>query len=333
MASGRVGGTKALISGKVGDDVYSIVSDGARGYHQKVSQYVPQKRQTVTVKLACQQMCTAMVEAMMRDLRPVATIAYQSAVNKSKSINAFSSFNILKVQREMRDHWYEFHEFQFPTKGKRLKLGGSWITSSGTLQENSFSNFITDAFESDWIASRPRLAHSGLAVTFPVPGRGCTVRQFMEHNRLTYSTQVVVVCFFIDQDYDNEGFYTYNILSMNPAVRPQEIVTKEVLQSLFKSNANRYAYRQFFDPQTSPLAPRLEYATGCQTDSQHENHVCLYGSAFTISYPTGRKQITNSVMRFVNRNPETEIWADAIPELVVGSWMEPPTSEPIPNPF
>ena len=113
MASGRVGGTKSLKSGKVGDTVLGIVQEPNGSYAQKVSAYVPTKPQTQTVKLAVQQMCTAMVQAMMRDLKPLAKVAFQSGANKAKSLNAYSCFNLLKVAREAKDYLNETHDFEF----------------------------------------------------------------------------------------------------------------------------------------------------------------------------------------------------------------------------
>lgn len=134
MASGRVGGTKSKVSGTIGSEVYSLRRNPDGTYSQVVSAKPETTTYTNTEKQAAQRMVTAMIEALMRDLTPVARISMQSGVNTSKSLNAFSSFNLNKVREDMIANWYGNQKFVYPVKDSDVKLGGIYTISAGTLQ-------------------------------------------------------------------------------------------------------------------------------------------------------------------------------------------------------
>ena len=134
MASGRVGGTKSKVSGTIGSEVYSLRRNPDGSYSQVISAKPETTTYTNTEKQAAQRMVTAMIEALMRDLTPVARISMQSGVNPSKSINAFSSFNLNKVREDMIANWYGNQKFVYPIKDSDVKLGGIYTISAGTLQ-------------------------------------------------------------------------------------------------------------------------------------------------------------------------------------------------------
>ena len=90
MASGRVGGTRSKISGKVGNEIYQVVRNPDGSYSQQVYEKPEIVQTAQTPKLQAQRMITAMVESLMRDLKEVGRISMQSGVNRSKSLNAFS---------------------------------------------------------------------------------------------------------------------------------------------------------------------------------------------------------------------------------------------------
>ena len=134
MASGRIGGTKSKVSGTIGSEVYSLRRNPDGSYSQVVSAKPETTTYTNTEKQAAQRMATAMIEALMRDLTPVARISMQSGINPSKSLNAFSSFNLNKVREDMIANWYGNQKFVYPIKDSDVKLGGIYTISAGTLQ-------------------------------------------------------------------------------------------------------------------------------------------------------------------------------------------------------
>ena len=114
MASGRVGGTRSRVTGQIGSEVYRVVRNADGTYTQFVSAKGQQTSTYTTPKLQVQRMITAMVESMMKQLKPVARISMQSGANKSKSLNAFSSFNLHLVAQDCKAHWYGDNTFVYP---------------------------------------------------------------------------------------------------------------------------------------------------------------------------------------------------------------------------
>lgn len=342
MASGRVGGTRSLKSGKVGDEVLSVSANGDGTYSQQVSAYVPSKQQTKTLKLAAQQMATAMVEAMMRDLKPIGRVGFQSAANKSKSLNAFSSWNLYKVQNEMKNNWDEWHEFMFPEKGNHIKLGGTWILSAGTLRYNCWDGEYSD----EGTQSRfDPLVHSQadvIGVFFEFPKTTMTIGEFMEKHHLQYNTEMWLGIFWISEWIDpwpkpgdsyRLGKYSWKRINLNPQVRKNEIVTEDTLEALFITEAKEANKDTWARP--NEYSPHWKHARclGFQLRKIEHDWLPMYFGGFTINYVNGRKQISSSIMDFVFDNHYIEIDEGATASWAVRSWSDQPLPRPTPYPW
>lgn len=333
MASGRVGGTKSLVSGKVGSQVYSIVQNANGSYGQQVAEYVPTKAQTKTIKLAVQQMCTAMVQAMMKDLKPLAKVAFQSAKNKSKSLNAFSSYNLYKVAREAKDYWLETHEFEFAEKGERLKVGGRWILSSGTLKTNCFGGYYGDSFADTWIDPLVRHSWDNFGVWFDKRNQYTTIGAWMDSFGLTYSTEIWVAIYYSSQVPDVEGLYCYLRITLDHEVSRSLPNREENIEKLFKVEASNYLSRGWCRPTEYMTNRRHAYCIGFRYDLDDDSRVALMGGAFTITYVNGRKMISSSVMNWLHSNHAIEWGEWRYPAYCVSSWTDPVVPAPVPNPY
>lgn len=333
MASGRVGGTKSLISGKVGDDVYSIIQNDDGSYGQKVSAYVPTKQQTQTVKLAVQQMCTAMVEAMMKQYKPLASVGFQSAANKSKSLNAFSSYNLMLLAREAKDHWTEVVDFEYAEKGERIRTGGRYILSSGTLQYNCFDGYFGSSFPDSWIDPNVLTGQMRFGVFFLVPPSGWTIGQFMKRLKLTYSTEIWLAQYSTNQEEDVEGEYVWCRVTLNHDIHESDTADEEHISALFKYTSNKWGYSQFCRPTQYQPQWKYAYCIGFRWGSDIENYVPVLGKAFTITYVNGRKQISSARLDYLSENHEIEWGYWRTPQECVVSWTNPQVPAPVPNPY
>lgn len=333
MASGRVGGTRSLKSGKVGDEVLSVTANGDGTYSQQVSAYVPSKQQTKTVKLACEQMATAMVEAMMRDLKPIGKVGFQSAANKSKSLNAFSSWNLYKVQNEMKNSWYEWNEFMFVDKGGQLKLGGTWILSSGTLRYNCFGGFCGGSFHDTWIDEWPRDGFSTLGVWWEWSDNDQTIGDFMKRYNLQYNTEIWLAVFWMNQDYDDKNYYTWLHVVLDPQVRKSIPISEEAISALFVVDTKWPFRHRWVRPTVYLPLQKRALIIGMMAPDNNPNLIGIYGGGFTITYVNGRKQISSSTMRFLERNHEIEVWTENNASACVGSWCDPVIHGIVPYPW
>lgn len=333
MASGRVGGTKSLKSGKVGDTVLGIVQESNGSYTQKVSAYVPTKAQTQTVKLAVQQMCTGMVEAMMKQMKPLANVGFQSAVNKSKSLNAFSSYNLMLLAREAKDYWDEVHEFEFAYKGERIRTGGRYILSSGSLQYNCFDGYFGYSFPDTWIDRNVLTGRMAFGIYFKMPPMGWTIGQFMERLKLTYSTEIWIAQYSTNQEENIEGEYVWCRVTLNHNVRQSDPATEENVQALFEYHSNRWGLGGWCRPTASMPNLKHAYCIGFRREGDIINYVPVLGKAFTITYVNGRKMISSARLGYLHEDHAIEWGYWRYPANCVSSWTNPVIPAPVPYPY
>lgn len=240
MAISRVGGTHGLLKGSVGNDTYLIVKSPNGDYTQVVQAKKTTHTDTKTVRLAVQQMCTAIVEAMMRDLKPIIKYSFQSAKNKTTSVNMFSQFALRSLANDCRSYWWQDGDFYYPDAGARTPVAGPFILSSGTLPYNCFSNYLSavDYIDSLPISQKPssHVFMNGGVVIFKTDSSDITIADFMKRNRLQYSSQIFVAFFTQKIDSDTEKItnkYHYAMITLNPRVRKDALISEETLMSLF----------------------------------------------------------------------------------------------------
>lgn len=336
MATSRVGGTKGKLTGQVGNTIYQVRRNDDGTYTQIVYNKGERTETTITPKLQAQRMCTAMVESLMRDLRPVATISFQSGKNKSQSLNAFSSANLRLVKRDCQDHWYDQNTFVFPrhyrTDINIRDLGGPYMISSGTLGYNLFDSEVYDDYAgANWIGAR----HSTdqlYGVKFNCRIGVTTVDEFMTAHRMTRMDKFVIAGFrswiSYDPDPDDPTEYmkhSYCIVSPTYKVPALSLMTPEVIRELF-------AIVSDVEPVILMARDGRSFFVGFDADFEASDEMFYYMTAFSISHLSGRKQISDSVYH----NPDggnVPWWINQAPCHVFGSWMGEPSVDPYPNPF
>lgn len=336
MAVSRIGGSSGKIRGQVGDTIYQVKRNPDGTYTQYVYSKGGHTEETLTPKLQAQRMCVAMVQSIMRDLKPVAGISFQAGRNKSASLNSFSSNNIRLVQRDCKDHWDGGNLFIYPHRhrtDKEIKdLGGNFMISSGTLERNSFDAVVEEIdakmYYKDCWSEWPYLY--GLTYTCRIGVE--TVEEFLKRYKLTRSDKVVfagfkdMIVYEPDPD-DPQEFYRneYMIASINMRIPGNTVMTESVISELFQIQSSMDC-RVFF------RKDGLGFLIGhlCLYMENDEMFYCVSG--FTISYWSGKKEISTSF--YTNTEGESTPWLyNAEPAQVFGSWMGEPWHVPYPNPF
>lgn len=336
MASGRVGGTRSKVSGQVGDTIYQIRRNSDGTYSQVVYAKGQQSVSTTTPKLQVQRMITAMVESLMKDLKEVAKISMQSAVNKSKSLNAFSSFNLQLVAQDCKANWYQNNRFMYverdPYHNYVRDLGGEYLISSGTLQMDTFDRMVEDdypkiAYDIEYVG-----VHYLYGIEFDLQIGVTTVGQFLALHRMTRLDSVVFCGFdrYVNYEADNNDSeevlqHIYCIAQVNPSLGDGVIITKEVAEILFvtKSNADFGTYVR---------RTGSGIVLGYLCDNADKDEDLYYDAAFSISYLSGKKKISSS--SYLRTGDGEEGWSRVnTPTYVFGSWIGDPTNHNYPNPF
>ena len=336
MASGRVGGTRSKISGQVGKDIYEVRRNPDGTYTQIVYAKGEPTATTTTPRLQAQRMCTAMVESMMRDLKEVAKISMQSAANKSKSLNAFSSWNLQRVAQDCKANWYGNNQFTFPytldVVQNLADLGGPYMMSAGTLQFNCFDELAHIKMAGRYYDNirYPRNLLNGLKFIAKVSQ--VTLSEFMKKHRMT-RIDILVYPFYrlwetIDPKTEEPVMHAKNeyiMLQINPAIPDSAVLSSSVINQLFLIKSS-------VDVSVCIAKDNTNFVLGyaCNMDELGED--AYYHAGFTISYLEGKKKISTSYYH----NPDgwsTPAFVNQAPTDVFGSWMGEPWIHHYPSPF
>ena len=336
MASGRVGGTRSKKRGQVGDVIYQVVKNDDGSYTQ-ISYGKPEDvTRTITPRLQAQRMCTCMVEALMRDLGPIGKISMQSAANKSKSLNAFSSYNLQFVAQDCKSNWYSGNQFYYPATIEvgtpAEQMGGRFMLSAGTWQYNGFDALVhlTNPIEvwpwAQFIGKR----FCGLR--FDLNPSGETLGNFLNRH---YLTQLDTVCFAalhswndLEPDPDDPQFTTrhsYIIANLNAAVAPELRVTEEVLNQLFVCESDWEVLQKISDNGRA-------YYIGLLIDNDNDGAYFHTYGGFTISMMEGKKKISTSRMTLIP-DEDIDYFTGHAPADCFGYWMGEPRVKPYPYIF
>lgn len=141
MARSRVGGTRGLLRGKVGDYIYQITRDATGQFAQNVYGYVRDPLNPSTDLQVCARAAMACVERAMFSFYDFIFNAFQGKQQGIESINEFSKLNYRNIRDEF-DGWYmdpDFNEpeYDYPLKGNQMVKTGNFNLAYGTLKLNT----------------------------------------------------------------------------------------------------------------------------------------------------------------------------------------------------
>lgn len=336
MASGRVGGTKSKVSGSVGSEVYSLRRNADGSYSQIIATKPEQVRYSNTHKQAAQRMATAMIEVMMRDLTPIARISFQSGKNMSKSLNAFSAINLMRVRDDMIANWYGGARFVYPIKGGDLSQGGAYLISSGTLQRLPYEHKeFVQCSPSSWNCGENDIGKRAVQFAgFRFEGgfNYKTFGEFLDRSKISRSDVFVSVIFREVHVYNPETEsddisykYQWAIAKIKPSIPDSWLIPGK-------------GVTEIFDIQTSGDA------VGCLNHVYNRTHIGLiipddrpddsiiYWGCFAISYRNGFKQMQSCEL--VNNMGTSAAWISGhAPANVFWSWNEGESRHDMPSPF
>lgn len=332
MATSRVGGTKGLLTGSVGGDTYYVQNDGNGNITQVVQQKKTTHTNTKTTRLAVQQMCTAIIEAMMRDLKPLIKISFQSAKNKTTSCNMFSQQGLMTLAQACRQHWYDNSDFYFPYKSEKAAVSGPFLLSSGSLPYNAFQGFgsIEDYSRSLAVESKPSwiLDYNGAGVWFSAGKNVNTVGEFMKANRLTYSTMIGAAAFYEYINIETEKTYVgYKValISINPEISPSSAISENALRALFRIQT-KDPFSFLFNPKNN------DCVVGSFFLDRDREYTMQSGAAFTRDYYLGRLYISDSIFHPLSGSRYPYI-TNQYPSQVLWSWLDLDTAQIIDYPW
>ena len=336
MAISRVGGTKGMLSGQVGNTIYQIKNNGDGTFTQIAYNKGERTETTFSPKLQAQRMCTSMVESLMKQLKPVVGISFEAGRNKTSSCNSFASVNLRLVQRDCQDHWYANNRFVFPIMYKGYpdfsELGGPYMISSGSLSKNLFDGIVADDYAPAAWADLPYPDARLYGLFFDVRLGAETLNDFRERHGITSLDKFVFVGFRTWISYDPApedpktlSQHVYLIAQLNRSIASDTILTASVIKNLFVFNSN-------FTPDVYLSRDHTKMCVGfCLNPADTDDQIYYY-AGFSESHISGKKRISTSF--YTNDvDPDEPYMLNRQPSMVFGSWMGEPTVKPYPSPF
>lgn len=336
MASGRVGGTRSKIRGQVGDIIYQVIKN-PDGTYTQVSYGKPEDvTSSITPRLQAQRMCTSMVEALMRDLKEVGRISMQSAANKSKSLNAFSSYNLQLVARDCKTNWYNGNKFYYPSTNNigspSEQLGGEYLLSSGTWQYNGFDEIVHVDNPWEIWQNATYLGKRFAGLRFRILDQPETVAAFLNRHFMSFLDRLVFACFhdwWEDDPQSEERIYntrhSYVFLDINSGIGHGLPINAETLGSLFRFQSDWDVFARLSDD-------GKDYYVGLLIDNLVDDAYFYTLGGFTISKLEGKTKISSSYLQPLPDAQDNYFLGQA-PADVFGSWMGTPRVKPYPNIF
>lgn len=154
MARSKLGGTRRLLQGVVGDVIYQIIRNGQSLPEQKVISYTKEKLNNNTRLQSLARMQIATFEQMMSYLKPIISCSFENVQYGVTSINYFASINAGLIQQNCRNAWFDSWGFFYPSKGFQftnyqlacapfqISQGTVAVPRCLTLDDDGFSHYV-----------------------------------------------------------------------------------------------------------------------------------------------------------------------------------------------
>lgn len=143
MAKSKSGGTRSLIRGRVGSDVYSIGKDGKGQRQQVVRSLAETVANPRTVAQMANRMYMSTVMQAVAALSPIIDHSFDGMAKGQPSISEFIRQNYALVKADAIAHPASDNEFglnKYQEKGIKV---GKWLISSGSISKPAAVTFNT----------------------------------------------------------------------------------------------------------------------------------------------------------------------------------------------
>lgn len=139
MARSRRGGTSGLLSGKVGDVIYSVTRNPDGSLRQQISLNPEERDNPNTEEQARARLTMATIERAMFTFKDMMGSGFEGVDRGTNSVSKFSEVNYNYYKDKIIDGWVndtpDAVRLDLPKKGDRIPRDGEFIISQGTLRE------------------------------------------------------------------------------------------------------------------------------------------------------------------------------------------------------
>lgn len=237
MARSRIGGSSGLLSGKIGDVIYSITRNPDGSFRQQIAQN-PESRFNPNTDDQARARCTmGTIERAMFTFRDFVASGFEGVERGTLSVSEFSRVNYNEL-KGLLDVLWEFtdidnYQYNLPKKGQGQPRGGTFILSQGSLTTPIVFN-----------EQYGRLGNPVYNIWTRAIDHGVTLGEWLSINHLRPGDQIVRV-FFEEGVTPSKACACYYLLATNPNVNVNTVITKQNFRSLLILQSNVPATASF----------------------------------------------------------------------------------------
>lgn len=230
MARSRVGGSKGLLSGKLGDVIYSITRNSDGSFRQVIGANPESRFNPNTDAQACARMTMGMIERAMFTFRDFMGTGFEGVDPGTNSVSKFSEVNYNEIREEILQYWdmpdWTEWNYDFPKKGQTVPKDGEFIISQGSIRWDGLVYCVPATtnrryFEVECLSR----------------GVQPTVRHWLASHNLKAGMQFVGI-FFCEGTTPSRSFVAWIMLWTDENVRLDDVITASNWRNYIKTNSN-----------------------------------------------------------------------------------------------
>lgn len=230
MARSRRGGTSGLLSGKVGDVIYSVTRNPDGSFRQQISANPVYRDNPNTEAQARARLTMAVVERAMFTFSDFVASGIEGVERGTVTVSEWSRLNYDMIRYEIEENWddpdYTDGIVDYPKKGVGVPRDGSFIISRGSLKVNSFwPNGTVPAPRVGWYIN-----------SFPAMW-GMTVKSWLGWNNLQIGDQMVYLRFMRGRT-PSKNFVSYVAIYTDQYQNPNSIITPQNFRNILHFASN-----------------------------------------------------------------------------------------------
>lgn len=230
MARSRVGGTSGMLSGRVGDVIYSITRNTDGSFRQQAAFNDGIRENPNTDAQARARLTMATVERAMFTFRDFMGTGFEGVALGTNSVSKFSEVNYNAMKYEIDEYWDEpewpDYNYDFPRKGQGTPKDGCYIISQGSLRYNNYIHLQGAYSGRDWFGVETQDLEQ------PV-----TVRKFLGRNGLKPGMQFVGI-FYCEGVTPSKSFVAWLMFWTDENVNLDAILTSSNWRKYIHTNSN-----------------------------------------------------------------------------------------------
>lgn len=249
MARSRTGGSSALLSGKVGDVIYSITRNTDGSFRQQISANPVERENPNTDAQARARMTMATIERAMFTLRDFMGTGFEGVDRGTNSVSKFSEVNYNAIKEQI-EFWWDDPEgwdeyYNLPKKGQGQPRAGAYVLSQGSMK-------VQDAL----VVNGRGINDPYFVVSTSNRNGGVSLKTWLAQNSMRIGDQRVKAI-FMEGVTPSYTAVVYIIIATNTNANPDVILTSSNFRKHLILNSN-VPLNVIFDNSTGVLSFAFE---------------------------------------------------------------------------